>query len=193
MQCLLHAQHEDITTLLVPYYVHTTCHNLQRHKEHMIRTYTARWHTYLVQQYRSYRRKSNHDHESNESKKCMPCGAIYTIHAYQCFVYIAYKKKQWVKAGRISFALCTALRSMTCVTPSFCTNLITSYSSPPLSRDHDHRFSSLMRPAVSFSAVSACGYPAACVIRDTASSCFKRDFQHDKIKLNSHGTFFNIP
>ena len=47
------------------------------------------WHTYLVQQYRSTRRKSKYDHES---KKCMPCGAIYTIDAYQCFVYIAYKK-----------------------------------------------------------------------------------------------------
>ena len=127
MYCILHARHEDITTLLVPHYVHTTCHNLQRHTEHMIRAYTAQWtqtavchievdsvlivvrvlvctarnfvppcasdsrgwHTYLVQQYRSTRRKSKYDHGS---KKCMPCGAIYTIDAYQCFVYIAYKK-----------------------------------------------------------------------------------------------------
>ena len=45
------------------------------------------WHTYPVQQYRSTRRKSKYDHES---RKCMPCGAIYTTDAYQCFVYIAY-------------------------------------------------------------------------------------------------------
>ena len=44
MHCLLHARHGDITTLLVSHYVHTTCHNLQRHTEHMIRlAYTAQW------------------------------------------------------------------------------------------------------------------------------------------------------
>ena len=42
MHCLLHARHEDIT-LLVPHYVHSTCHNLQRHTEHMIRAYTTKW------------------------------------------------------------------------------------------------------------------------------------------------------
>ena len=78
VHCLLHARHKDITTLLVPHYVHyTTCHNLQRHTEHMIRAYTVRRHTYLVQQYRSTRRrKSKYDNESNESEKGMPCAAI---------------------------------------------------------------------------------------------------------------------
>ena len=32
-----------VTTLLVSHYVHTTCHNLQRHTEHVIRAYTAQW------------------------------------------------------------------------------------------------------------------------------------------------------
>ena len=54
------------------------------------------------------------------------------------------------------------------MTPSFSINLIASHSSPPPSRDHDHRFSSLVRPAVSISAVSACGYPeAACCCTST--------------------------
>ena len=86
-------QHEDITTLLVPHYLHTTCHNLQRHTEHMIRTYTARWHTYLVQQYRSTRRNSKHDHEGNETKStCLAEKFIPLMHTYQRFVCIANKK-----------------------------------------------------------------------------------------------------
>ena len=87
------------------------------------------------------------------------------------------------------FALCTAVRSMDCVTPSFSINLIASHSWPPPSRDHDHRFSSLVRPAVSISAVSACGYPEACGVRDTVSN----EIFNDKIELNCYGTFFNIP
>ena len=55
---LLHAQHEeDITTLLVPHYVHSTCHNLQRHTEHMIRTYVCSTMAYIpgttIQKYSS--------------------------------------------------------------------------------------------------------------------------------------------
>ena len=78
---------------------------------------------------------------------------------------------------------------MDCVIPSFCINLRASHSSPPLSRDQDHRFSSLMQPAVSISAVSACGCPEACTVRDTASS----GIFNDKRELNCYGTFFNIP
>ena len=74
-------------------YIHTTCHNLQRHTEHMIRTYTARWHTYLVQQYTNTRHKSKHDHEGNKTKNtCLPEQFIPLMHTYQRFVCIAYKK-----------------------------------------------------------------------------------------------------
>ena len=200
MHCLLHAQHEDITTLLVPHYVHTTCHNLQRHTEHMIHTYTARWHTYLVQQYRSTRRKSKYDHEGNETKKSMLCGAIYTIDAYvPTFRLHRIQQNSESKRGESRLpSLCTAVHSMNCVTPSFYINYQSYNSSPRLSRDPDHRFSSLIRPAVLLLLFLRClpvvilmhylnqKWPGMLLyfyvrIYDCTSTCVKRDYQPTRI------------
>ena len=88
--------HDDIT-LLVPPYVHTTCHNLQRHTEHMIRTYTARWHTYLVNNTEIFILKVRQRKQWKQTNTCLAEQFPPFIDAFQRFVYIAYKKDSELK------------------------------------------------------------------------------------------------
>ena len=68
------------------------------------------------------------------------------------------------------------------------TYLVQQYRSTGRKSKYDHEskkcipcgFSSLVRPAVSISAVSACGYLEACGVRDTVSN----EICNDKIELN---------
>ena len=142
-----------------------------------------------------------------KAKKYMPCGAIYTTVP---LMHTNVSSTSHTKRQRVNQSgenLVCSLYVLLCV--AWTAWLLIMYilssvhSSPPLSRDHDHRFSSLMRPAVLLLLFLRC-LPVLILQRvgfvillQAASSdilLHERDFQHDKIELNCcHGTFFDIP